>query len=69
MISNGSLITEQVARGMVEAGLDAINISVDAAGKEVFDSTRLGLNYDKVIANIERLVRDPDGARQASVRS
>jgi MoaA/NifB/PqqE/SkfB family radical SAM enzyme len=41
---------------MIEAGLDAINISVDAAGKEVFDSTRLGLNYDKVIANIERLV-------------
>jgi radical SAM protein with 4Fe4S-binding SPASM domain len=57
MISNGSLITEPVARAMVEAGLDAINISVDAAGKEVFDATRLGLNYDKVIANIERLVR------------
>ena len=57
MISNGSLITEQVARGMIEAGLDAINISVDAAGKEVFDATRMGLNYDKVIANIERLVR------------
>ena len=57
MISNGSLITEKVARGMIEAGLDAINISVDAAGKEVFESTRIGLNYDKVIANIERLVR------------
>src|SRR5688572_25241415 len=56
MISNGSLITEQVARGMIEAGLDAINISVDASGKEVFESTRLGLKYDKVIANIERLV-------------
>src|SRR4051812_26378010 len=57
MISNGSLITEKVARGMIEAGLDAINISVDASGKEVFEATRLGLNYDKVIANIERLVR------------
>ena len=57
MISNGSLITEDVARGMIEAGLDAINISVDASGREVFESTRLGLNYDKVIANIERLVR------------
>jgi MoaA/NifB/PqqE/SkfB family radical SAM enzyme len=42
---------------MIEAGLDAINISVDASGKEVFESTRLGLKYDKVIANIERLVR------------
>lgn len=57
MISNGSLITEAVARGMIDAGLDAINISVDASGKEVFESTRLGLKYDKVIANIERLVR------------
>jgi molybdenum cofactor biosynthesis enzyme MoaA len=57
MISNGSLLTEPVARGMIEAGLDAINISVDASGKEVFESTRVGLKYDKVIANIERLVR------------
>ena len=57
VISNGSLITEQIARGMIDAGLDAINISVDASGKEVFESTRLGLKYDKVIANIERLVR------------
>ena len=40
MISNGSLITEQAARGMVEAGLDAINISVDAAGRR--SSTRHG---------------------------
>src|SRR6188472_1836932 len=57
MISNGSLINEDVARGMIDAGLDAINISVDASGKEVFESTRLGLKYDKVIANIERIVR------------
>jgi MoaA/NifB/PqqE/SkfB family radical SAM enzyme len=57
MISNGSLISEPVARGMIEAGLDAINISVDASGKEVFEATRIGLKYDKVIANIERLLR------------
>src|SRR6476661_5195653 len=57
LISNGSLISEPVARGMIDAGLDAINISVDASGKEVFEATRLGLKYDKVIANIERLLR------------
>src|SRR4051812_29175145 len=56
MISNGSLITEEVARGMVEAGLDAINISVDAAGKEVFEATRLNLDYDEVIGNVRNLV-------------
>jgi sulfatase maturation enzyme AslB (radical SAM superfamily) len=57
VISNGSLIDEQVAHGVIEAGLDAINISVDASGREVFERTRVGLKYDKVIANIERLVR------------
>ena len=57
LISNGSLLTEDVARGVIEAGLDAINISVDAAGQEVFERTRVGLKYDRVIANIERLVR------------
>ena len=57
VISNGSLINDDVARGMIEAGLDAINISVDAAGKEVFERTRVGLKYDKVIAAIERIIR------------
>ena len=66
MISNGSLITEDVARGMIEAGLDAINISVDASGREVFESTRIGLKYDKVIANVERLLalREAAGTRR-----
>lgn len=57
MISNGSLITEEIARGMIEAGLDAINISVDAAGKETFEATRLNLEYDTVIGNIRTLAR------------
>jgi len=57
MISNGSLITEELARGMIEAGLDAINISVDASGKDVFESTRLNLKYDDVIDNIRTLHR------------
>jgi radical SAM protein with 4Fe4S-binding SPASM domain len=57
MISNGSLITEELARGMVEAGLDAINISVDAAGKDVFERTRVNLDYDEVIANVRTLAR------------
>ncbi len=57
MISNGSLITEELARGMIEAGLDAINISVDAAGKDVFERTRLNLDYDTVTGNVRTLAR------------
>lgn len=57
MISNGSLITEEIAQGMIDAGLDAINISVDASGKETFERTRVNLDYDVVIGNVETLVR------------
>jgi sulfatase maturation enzyme AslB (radical SAM superfamily) len=57
VITNGSLLGADVARAIIEAGLDAINISLDAAGKETFESTRVGLKYDKVIANVEGLVR------------
>ena len=57
MISNGSLVTEPIARGMIEAGLDAINISVDASGKETFERTRVHLEYDTVIDNIRTLAR------------
>ena len=57
VITNGSLLGPDVARAVVEAGLDAINISLDAAGRDTFESTRLGLKYDKVIANVEGLVR------------
>jgi hypothetical protein len=57
MISNGSLISEPLARGMIEAGLDAINISVDASGRETFERTRVNLSYDTVIGNIRTLAR------------
>ncbi len=57
MISNGSLLTEPLARAVVEAGLDAINISIDAAGREAFERTRVGLKYEGVIQNIEGLAR------------
>ena len=51
--------------GLIDAGLDAINISVDAAGKEVFEATRVFLDYDTVVTNIRTLVR----LRQASGRT
>jgi MoaA/NifB/PqqE/SkfB family radical SAM enzyme len=57
VISNGSLMNEDVARAVIDAGLDAINISLDAAGADVFERTRVGLKYDRVIGNIEALAR------------
>jgi hypothetical protein len=66
MISNGSLITDEIARATIRAGLDVINISVDAGGREVFERTRRGLAHDAVMAGIERLlrVRSEEGGRR-----
>jgi radical SAM protein with 4Fe4S-binding SPASM domain len=62
MISNGSLITEELAQGMVDAGLDVINISVDAAGKETFERTRVHLKYDEVISHVKTIARLRDAS-------
>jgi MoaA/NifB/PqqE/SkfB family radical SAM enzyme len=66
VITNGSLLGPDVAQAVVDAGLDAINISLDAAGKETFESTRIGLKYDKVIANLEGFlqIRAASGKRR-----
>jgi radical SAM protein with 4Fe4S-binding SPASM domain len=56
VITNGSLLGPEVAKSVIGAGLDAINISLDAAGKETFEATRLGLKYDRVMENVEGLV-------------
>ncbi len=57
VITNGSVLGPEIARAVIDAGLDAINISLDAAGKDTFESTRLGLKYDRVMENVEGLVR------------
>ena len=61
MISNGSLITEDVARGMIEAGLDAINISVDAVGQG-------SLRVDAPRPQLRQGHRQHRAARAASAR-
>ncbi|QDY99972.2 radical SAM protein [Nitratireductor mangrovi] len=56
IFSNGSLLNERRARGLIEAGLDEIMISFDGANKEEFERIRYPLKYDVVIKNVMRLV-------------
>ncbi|MCP4141185.1 MAG: hypothetical protein GY755_13035 [Chloroflexi bacterium] len=41
---------------LIEAGLDNIRFSLDGATKETYESIRKGSNFEKVIANIEKLL-------------
>jgi len=56
MFCNGSLLTEQRARGLIAAGLDELKISFDGADREEFESIRRPLKFDRVAENIARLV-------------
>ncbi len=56
IFSNGSLLTPERARGLIEAGLDEIKISFDGATREEFEQIRRPLKFDRVVGNVEQLV-------------
>jgi len=57
IFSNASLLTEQKANELIDAGLDEIKISFDGATEQEFEKIRLGLKFDVVANNIKELVR------------
>ncbi len=50
--SNGTLLTEKLARNLIEAGLDFISFSFDGYDKETYESIRIKAVFDKTIENI-----------------
>jgi len=51
--TNGQLLDKNRAQGLIDSGLDEINISLDADSKENYEKRRLKLNYEIVINNLE----------------
>src|SRR5579864_1604907 len=62
-VSNGMLLTEPVMRGVISAGLDAIEFSLDGSSPEENNRIRVGCDFHTVVANVKRLidVRDEMG--------
>ena len=54
---NFTLMTEQSARRIIELRVDQIFVSLDGATKETYEHIRVGAKFDKVIANVRRLVQ------------
>jgi MoaA/NifB/PqqE/SkfB family radical SAM enzyme len=50
--SNGVRMTPERSKTVIESGLDAMYIGVDAATKETYDQIRIGGNFQKVIQNV-----------------
>ncbi len=55
LITNGMLLTERVARRLVEVGLDLLWVSIDGATPKSYLDVRLGDNLPLVLENIKRL--------------
>ena len=56
LITNGSVFTEENSIALLEAGIDMIEFSVDAAEPETYSVVRKGLDWDTLVANVKRMV-------------
>ena len=54
--SNGNLLDNAAARGLIESGLDAIYIGIDAFKPETYAKVRVGGNYKKTVGNVINLI-------------
>lgn len=54
--SNGSLLTGEQGKKMIDSGLDKLFISIDASNKNSYEKIRLRLDYDVLVKNIRRFM-------------
>lgn len=68
LITNGTLLGERLARGLIDAGLDMLWVSLDGATPESYGDVRLGATLPTVVANLKRFVEQcrPYGAYMPS---
>jgi MoaA/NifB/PqqE/SkfB family radical SAM enzyme len=53
--TNALLLTPDLARGLLEAGLDQLVVSIDGASAEAFGRVRSGASLETVIGNVRNL--------------
>ena len=53
VITNGSLLVPDCSKRLIDAGIEALEVSVDAADKESYERVRRGLKFDVMLGNIE----------------
>lgn len=57
LITNGSKFNEENSRRILEAGVDMIEFSVDAADPETYAKVRTGLDWNRLVENVKRMVK------------
>lgn len=56
LVTNGAFLTDQNIAKIRDCRLDLLDISLDAVSPEVYRRIRIGLDFDAVIAGVERVL-------------
>jgi radical SAM protein with 4Fe4S-binding SPASM domain len=56
LVTNGAFLTAANIEKMRDAELDVLDVSLDALNKATYDRIRVGLDFDEVIAGVERVI-------------
>lgn len=54
LITNATMLTERIARRVIDSGLDVLWVSLDGASPETYADVRLGAEFDHVVKNLRR---------------
>jgi len=57
MHTNGTRLSPDFNRKLIESGLDRLIVSLDSADKERYESIRVGAKFEKVYSAVEDLIR------------
>ncbi len=55
--TNGTLLSEEISRELIDSGLSRISFSFDGFVKNEYEKIRVGADFDQTIANIKTLLR------------
>jgi radical SAM protein with 4Fe4S-binding SPASM domain len=56
LVTNGQILDKFSLTEIIESNLDSLNISLNAYSKEVYERINIGLDYERVMDNITRLL-------------
>ncbi|MBT5873500.1 MAG: radical SAM protein [Candidatus Latescibacteria bacterium] len=56
LISNGALLTEEMGRNLIDAGLTKLIISIQSIEKDVYEETMRGLTFEQTMENVMQFV-------------
>ncbi len=56
LVTNGAFLSDENIARIRESGLDTLDVSLDAVSREAYRKIRIGLDFDAVIAGVERVI-------------